>query len=523
MTSKRAPTIAGERQVRIRGPHAGQELIIDSTARHRVVRCGRRFGKSTLGEILMCREAGKDDRRYIGLFTPRYKLLDEIWMQLRTRLSPIIVRANDADKRIELLNGTVIEGWTLENNPEAGRSRRYHLAVIDEASLIPGLRRWWDACLEPTLIDFAGRALMLGTPHSIGPDFDEFFDRAASGMDLDWKSFTASTFDNPTLPRVELERILRRRGEMPEWLWLREYMAIPPDSASGFFPRSLIKQHQAAYGVAPEVRGWIHPGFGDATSTDIILETRKAQSIRFRPDPRGPWRMWFDPRDERPRQDISWCMGIDIGAGVGAANTVISVGDASTGVKWAEYSAPGVVPEQAAVDAAAAGIWFGGRHKSAMIQFEINGPGEVFARRLIRLKYPRIANHMTEPGDIQDASPSDFGWRSSAQTKETLLSEYRGALHAGKFTNPSIDALSECLTYSYDRSGRLVSVGAAEDSMDDARVPHGDRVIADALLHNAMSMVPPVNAKQPDPPKDTLGWRMVQAQRAREAENRLTY
>lgn len=451
---------------------AGQRRIAEHASRHRVVRCGRRRGKTTFGEILTCHEAMKP--QYIGWFVPRSKLLAEVWRNLRHRLAPIITKANDADHRIELLTGAVIEAWTLEANPDAGRSRKYHLAIVDECGLISGMKRWWDSALEATLIDFEGRALMLGTPHTISPDFDEFYDRAAADESGQWAAFTETTFDNPHLPPSELARVMAKKGEMPEWLWNQEYLAIPADGASGFFPRSIIKAHKEANGCDPVRRGDIVVDAPNETEAAIVLEKRDVARIKWVDDPRGPWKLWTDLDGERPPQDAAWCAGIDIGAGVGAANSVISVGDADTGCKWAEYAAAGVTPERLAPAAAAAGIWFGGRKRNTLIQFEVNGPGEVFIRTLLRLKYPMILGHQIDPGDLSH-TPSDYGWRSSDQTKNTLLADYRGALAHGKYRNPSEDALNECFTYRFAKSGRLVSIADDANTMDEARVPHGDR------------------------------------------------
>ena len=106
-----------------------------------------------------------------------------------------MVQSSDASKKeIRFGRGAVIECWTLHNNPEAGRSRYYDIAIVDEAGLIPGLRKWYDTCLRATLVDRRGRLLMLGTPHAISPEFNDFYDEAATKDG--WKAFPAATFDS---------------------------------------------------------------------------------------------------------------------------------------------------------------------------------------------------------------------------------------------------------------------------------------------------------------------------------------
>lgn len=495
---------------------------MDCKTRHRVVRCGRRWGKSSHGEIEVAM-SGALGHRFIGLFTPQMMYLEVTWANLRSRLGPLIHRVNDSKHRMELVNGTVVEAWTLENNPEAGRSRKYHLAVVDEAGLIPGFRRWWDSCLEPTLIDYVGRALILGTPHTAGPDFDDLFDRAASGVDPQWAAFTAKTFDNDFLPAVEKARIMARRAEMPDWLWLQEYEAIPADGASGFFPRSLIKAHKAANVSEPVRRGEIV--ILGKTETDIcmVLEKRDLSKIQWRDDPRGAWKLWTDLDGDRPPQGAAWAMGVDIGAGVGAANSVISVGDGDTGVKWAECASAGITPERWARIACAAGLWFGGRKHHTLMQFENNGGfGQQYAREVIRRRYPMICSQRLEPGD-PTTKVTDWGWTSTAATKEAMLSEYRAALAHGKFANPSEMAMDECLGYRYDSAGRLVSVADQEVAIDESRAPHGDRVIADGLLYDAMRQTPAVKAAPVAYPRESIGYRMEEYKRQKQRGSKLTY
>lgn len=463
-----------------------QEEIFGSEARHRIVRCGRRFGKTSLGQILTCHEV-LQQRRLVGWFVPNYKLLTEVWRELRHRLSPIVLTADNAEHRIELLSGSVIEAWSLEGNKEAGRSRKYHLAIVDECGLIPNLRHWWDSCLEPALIDFGGRAVFLGTPNPIGPDFDEMYDAAAACEDGQWAAFTATTWDNPALPPDELTRIKAKRKEMPEWLFLQEYEGVPSRSSSAFFDRVVIREHTEKYASPPIAVGDIVANGKSGLEALSIIGSGRVSEIAWIDDSRGPWKLWFPMRgDDRPDQNAAWCFGMDIGAGVGAANTVISVGDAVTGQKWAEYACPGVSPDEATRAVAIAGMWFGGLFKYALLQFEVNGPGELVARQLLRCGYPMICGQNSQPGDI-NANPSAFGWRSTQQSKQTLLEEYRAALARETFKNPSELALKECLTYVFDKNGRLVCIrDKGRFDEDPAGAPHGDRVIADALLYNAM-------------------------------------
>jgi len=383
-------------------PHAGQQRILACPVRHQVVRCGRRYGKTKLGLIAALQTLSLADRR-VGWFAPEYKYSSEAWRELCWRLKPAIKTANTQDHLITLKNGASIEVWHLDNNPDAGRSRFYDLIIIDEAGLVPGLRRWFDLAARATLIDRRGRSLWLSTPNVLGPDFDDLFEGATAGDDPEWIAHTAETFDNPFLPQSEMDVIRGLREELPAWLWDQEYLAVPAPSAGGFFPKDLIRLLRTRDAREPTMVGDIVAVNADKVGdVERIIRSKDASRIAWVDDPAGPWKLWLpDLIGGRPDTTRPRCMGCDLGAGVGAANTVLSMGDSETKRKDAEYATPGVTPERAAVAAALAGIWFGGSLAgSTLIQFEINGPGEVFSRELLRLGYGALCHQNDNPGDI---------------------------------------------------------------------------------------------------------------------------
>ncbi len=110
--------------------------MLREARRYNVAACGRRYGKSTLAIELLAKPALEGQP--VAYFSPTYKLLIEIWRQLESILSPVIRRSNATERRIDLITGGVIECWSMDN-PDAGRSRRYARAVIDEAGLVADL------------------------------------------------------------------------------------------------------------------------------------------------------------------------------------------------------------------------------------------------------------------------------------------------------------------------------------------------------------------------------------------------
>lgn len=216
-------------EVRLARRHPGQMAVHAHPARFKVVMCGRRWGKTASGirEVCDAALAGLP----VGWFAPNYKYVLEVWRELLERLRPVVVRSHDQDKRIELATGGVIEMWTMDGeNP--GLGRKYALAVIDEAGIVPDLLLIWQQALRPTLVDLRGRALFLGTPRGRRHGFVQLFQRGERGGDPDWAAFRARTLDNPYIPPEEVESA---RKELPPEVFAQEFEGIPTDDGANPF------------------------------------------------------------------------------------------------------------------------------------------------------------------------------------------------------------------------------------------------------------------------------------------------
>ena len=226
---------AGE--IRFPTLHSAQRRLYDSRTGRDVWRCGRRFGKTTLLEIIGADEAIKG--KQIGWFCPDYKLLSPTYKRLLKTLRPVVEHQNKVEGLIELypVNGSnrggTIEFWTL-NNEDAGRSRAYDLVIIDEAGLVKkGLRDTWEQAIAPTLLDYGGDAIMAGTPKGIDPD--NFFHTAATDASLEWNPEHMPTSANP---KLDPERIAELPSKYPPLVYQQEYLADFVDwSGAAFFSR----------------------------------------------------------------------------------------------------------------------------------------------------------------------------------------------------------------------------------------------------------------------------------------------
>lgn len=202
--------------------HDGQKAILASNARYRVASCGRRFGKTMLaGYWLTLRDEGSAiNGKRTAWFAPSYKILADAWIAILRTLKPVIRQANKTDQRIELITGGVIDFWTLEDQ-DAGRGRKYHRIVIDEAAHARYLKDAWERAISPTLTDYQGEAWFISTPKGLNY-FHELFQRGGHPDYPDWDRFHMPTLANPYIKPQEVED---KRRELPALVFKQEYEA----------------------------------------------------------------------------------------------------------------------------------------------------------------------------------------------------------------------------------------------------------------------------------------------------------
>jgi len=212
-------------------------------ARFRAIRCGRRWGKTAYAQTLAGNAAIKGE--LVGYFTPAYKYQSEVYNELIDVLKPVILSSSKTDGVIRTKTGGRIDFWSLENE-SAGRSRKYHQAIIDEAAFTkPNMMDIWNRSIQPTLLDYMGSATALSNTN--GVDQDNFFWRICNEPEHGFTEFHAPTSSNPYMPKAELERLQRER---PPLVWQQEYLAEFVDWAGvQFFALAnlLVNDHPVKY------------------------------------------------------------------------------------------------------------------------------------------------------------------------------------------------------------------------------------------------------------------------------------
>lgn len=215
------------------GLHRGQREVAAHPARFKVLRCGRRWGKTIFGmeRAVWTALAGKR----VGWFAPTYKYLLEPWQQIERVVRPVADRISTQERQMLLDTGGQIEFWSLED-PDAGRSRHYDLAVIDECDRAAKLEEAWLEAIRPTLTDNRGAALFLGTPKG-RRYLTTLYAKGQSG-DPEWCSWNFNTVDNPAIDPSEVEAA---RRDLPPHVFAQEYEGTPADDDGNPFGPDAIR------------------------------------------------------------------------------------------------------------------------------------------------------------------------------------------------------------------------------------------------------------------------------------------
>jgi hypothetical protein len=201
-------------EIRLKRP---QWDVFTSNERYRLLVAGRRFGKTFLALVELCRAAWAKDR-LVWYVAPTYKQGKRIaWEPLKKMTKPYwAAKPNETDLRIELITGGTI-ALRGADNFDSLRGDGLDFLVLDEyASMDP---RAWTQVLRPALADREGGALFIGTPRG----FNHFHDLYKAAQDLaNWKTFQYTTEQGGNVALAELESATH---ELDEKTYRQEFQA----------------------------------------------------------------------------------------------------------------------------------------------------------------------------------------------------------------------------------------------------------------------------------------------------------
>ena len=209
--------------------HPNQKKIFDNDIRFKVACCGRRFGKTMGSQNWLFEHAIEDkDGQESWWIEPVFSQSKMVFKQFKNAFQHVIKYKNESELLIELLNGAMIY-FKSADNPDNLRGAGLKRAVMDECATMKS--ETWTEAIRPALMDHKGEAVFIGTPKGMNW-FAEMYNQGMDALAKDIVSFRYTSYDNPLIDRVEIDRA---KAEMPERLFRQEILAEFIDDIGGVF------------------------------------------------------------------------------------------------------------------------------------------------------------------------------------------------------------------------------------------------------------------------------------------------
>lgn len=230
-------------------PHSHQVAFIDHPAKRKVVRAGRRGGK-TVGMAIYAVEQFLKGRRVLYA-APTSDQLDAFWRNVKDALRQPIeagyLRKNETEHFIEIDNSEQRIRAKTAWNADTLRGDYADVLILDEWQLTD--EEAWDRVGAPMLLDNDGDAVFIYTPPSLhsrsaskarDPQHAaKLFKRAAADTSGRWATFHFRSADNPYISQDALQEIAR---DMTALSYRQEILAEDVDEAPGaLWTRAIIE------------------------------------------------------------------------------------------------------------------------------------------------------------------------------------------------------------------------------------------------------------------------------------------
>ena len=264
--------------VRIHTPHSKQQEFIDSLAKRKIIRAGRRGGKTVGAAILAIQ--GLINKRRILYATPTQEQVETFWREVKWSLGELI----DAGKLIKNETMHTIEFSGTEYriraktawNADTLRGDYADLLILDEWQLMS--EDTWELVGAPMLLDNNGDVIFIYTPpslhtRSVSKARDplhaaRMFKAAQADTTGRWQAFHFTSLDNPYISQIALKDITT---DMSRLAYRQEILAQDIDEAPGaLWTRQLLSQARVTtYPILSRVVVGVDPP-GGVTEAGIV-------------------------------------------------------------------------------------------------------------------------------------------------------------------------------------------------------------------------------------------------------------
>ena len=266
-----------EMTVRLPKPHDKQIEFLRSTAKRKVIRAGRRGGK-TYGVSIYAVEKFLEGKRVLYA-TPTQEQVDRFWYlvceSLREPIEQGIFYKNETKHLIELAGTEQRIRAKTAWNADTLRGDFADELILDEFQLMN--EDTWGVVGAPMLMDNNGNAIFIYTPPSLqsrsvtkanDPQHAaKLFKKAAADTTGRWQAFHFSTYDNPYIDKAVIDDLA---NDMSSIAYRMEIMAEDIDEAPGaLWKRSNIEKYRVD--KSPQLKRIvvaIDPSGSDKTTSD---------------------------------------------------------------------------------------------------------------------------------------------------------------------------------------------------------------------------------------------------------------
>lgn len=198
-----------------------QRTVVQSPARFKIIRTGRRSGKTfgiVIDSLSLALLYPNLSLAYVGLTYSHAK--DVVWEDYIKIAKDVIEYKNSQELLLRFHNGSRIKLYSWDSIDNM-LGKKYHKVYLDEAAVPKNLKKAWDDVIEPTLLDYRGEAWFTSMPRGKG-QFKKLIDSSKS-LD-DWQDFHYTSYDNESIPDVKAELDKKRKDISPS-VFAQQYLA----------------------------------------------------------------------------------------------------------------------------------------------------------------------------------------------------------------------------------------------------------------------------------------------------------
>jgi PBSX family phage terminase large subunit len=198
-----------------------QRTVNNNKARYKILRCGRRTGKTyfiILDSIKQCIKYSNLSMAYVGLTYNHAK--DVVWEDYMKLTDGMLEYKNSSELTLRFINGSRIKlySWDSVDNM---LGKKYHKVYLDEAAVARNLKQAWNDVIEPTLLDYHGEAWFTSMPRGKG-QFKQLIDESKNKDD--WQDFHFTSYDNTSIPDIAID-LDRKRKDIAPSVFAQQYLA----------------------------------------------------------------------------------------------------------------------------------------------------------------------------------------------------------------------------------------------------------------------------------------------------------